>query len=184
MILDALLTFTGTGNGASAGITAGQWTDAPTTGAQDSSNVIDLGVVLGIPSYANGGGARDIAIGYPLWLSALVTETFVDGTSLQIALQGAPDDGTGIPGSYTTMWDMPAVVVEADLVAGVQLVNVMVPRPRPDQPLPRFLKLVFTSAGTHTAGEIEAQIILDRDNQVLGTDDVYSGYPAGLNVAN
>lgn len=183
MILDALLTFTGTGNGASGGISAGQWTDLPTSGTQAASNIIDLGEVLGIPSYANGGGARDISVGYPLWLSALITTAIAGGTDLTLTLSGAPDDGSGGVGSYTVMWTSPTVV-EADLVAGVQLANIMIPRPIPDQPLPRFLKLSFVSTGTHTSGAIQAQIVLDRDNQILGTNDAYSGYPAGLNVAN
>ena len=42
MILDNLLTFTGTSNGATGGITSGAQTDAPTTGTQAASNIIDL----------------------------------------------------------------------------------------------------------------------------------------------
>lgn len=183
MILDNLLTFTGTSNGATGGITSGANTDAPTTGTQVASNIIDLGVASGVPSSANGGGARDIANGYPLWLSVLVTTLFASGTSLQLELSGAPDNGSGVAGSYTVMWTSPAYL-EADLVAGVQLANIMVPRPVNDQAMPRFLRLRFITVGTHTAGAVEANIVLDRDNQVLGTDDRYSGYPAGLNVAN
>ena len=41
----------------------GAQTDAPTTGTQAASNIIDLGVTSGIPSSANGGGARDIGVG-------------------------------------------------------------------------------------------------------------------------
>jgi hypothetical protein len=79
---------------------------------------------------------------------------------------------------------MPAAVVEAALLAGVQLANVDVPRVVAGQPLPRFLRLNYNNSGTHTAGQIEAQIVIDRDDQILGTAGVYSGYPAGLNVAN
>lgn len=184
MILDALLTFTGTINGASAGITASRLTDAPTTGTQVASNIIDLGVDDGIPSEANGGGARDMGIGNPaLWLVAQITEDFADGTNLQIILEGAPDDGAGAPGSYTTMWESP-VVVEADLLVGQQLANVSVPRVVPDQPLPRFLRLSFVSSGTHTAGEVYAGIVLDRNDQIQGTGGVMSGYRAGLTVDN
>ena len=63
MILDNLLTFTGTSNGATGGITAGAQTDLPTTGTQAASNIIDLGVTSGVPSSANGGGARYIGVG-------------------------------------------------------------------------------------------------------------------------
>jgi len=184
MILDGLLTFTGTSNGATGGITAGAQTDLPTTGTQAASNIIDLGLA-GIPSYANGGGARDLGVGDDpsLKLSAIVTTAITGGTSLQLQLQGAPDNGSGAPGSYTTMWTSTAIA-EASLVAGAQLANIDVPRVVFGQALPRFLKLNFISVGTHSAGEIECQIVLDRDDQIMGTGGAYSGYPAGLTVAN
>lgn len=184
MILDNLLTFTGTSNGATGGITAGAQTDLPRTGTQAASNIIDLGLV-GIPSYANGGGARDIGVGDDpsLKLSAIVTTAITGGTSLQLQLQGAPDNGSGSPGSYTTMWQS-AAIAEASLVAGAQLANIDVPRVVFGQALPRFLKLNFISVGTHSAGAIECQIVLDRDDQIMGTGGAYSGYPAGLTVAN
>jgi hypothetical protein len=185
MILDALLTFTGTGNGATGGITASQWADAPTTGTQAASNVIDLGVKSGVPSSANGGGARDLGIGDDpsLKLSALCTVAFTGGTSLQLQLQGAPDNGSGAPGTYTTMWTGPAFA-EAALVAGAQLANIDVPRAIWEQVLPRFLNLNFISVGTHTGGNIEAQIVIDRDDQIIGSSGAMSGYPAGIVVAN
>lgn len=184
MILDGLLTFTGTSNGATGGITAGAQTDLPTTGTQAASNIIDLGLA-GIPSYANGGGARDIGVGDDpsLKLSAIVVTAITGGTSLQLQLQGAPDNGSGAPGSYTTMWTS-AAIAEASLVAGAQLANIDVPRVVFGQALPRFLKLNFISVGTHSAGAIECQIVLDRDDQIMGTGGAYSGYPAGLTVAN
>lgn len=186
MILDNLLTFTGTSNGATGGITSGAQTDAPTTGTQVASNIIDLGVASGVPSSANGGGARDIGTGDDpsLKLSVIVVAAFTGGTSLGLLLQGAPDNGSGAPGSYTTMWQSPAVVVEASLVAGLQIANIDVPRPAVGQAMPRFLRLEFVSVGTHSAGTVEANIVIDRDDQVIGTTGLYSGYPAGLNVAN
>lgn len=185
MILDGLLTFTGTSNGATGGITAGAQTDLPTTGTQAASNIIDLGLA-GIPTYANGGGARDIGVGDDpsLKLSVVVTTAITGGTSLQIQLQGAPDNGSGAPGSYTTMWTAPAAVAEASLLAGTQLANIDIPRPAPGQALPRFLKLNFISVGTHSAGAVEANIVLDRFDQITGTTGALSGYPAGINVAN
>lgn len=179
MILDKLLTFSGGLGG------AGDNLDSPTTGTQAAPNVIDLGVTSGVPSSANGGGARDIGTGDnpSLELSALVTTAFAGGTSLQLQLQGAPDNGSGAPGSYTTMWTGPAVV-EASLLAGVQLANITVPRPAPGQALPRFLRLNYITVGTHSAGAVEAQIVLDRDDQVVGITGLYSGYPAGITVAN
>jgi hypothetical protein len=185
MILDNLLTFTGTSNGASGGITAGAQTDLPTTGTQAASNIIDLGVVRGIPSYANGGGARDIGVGDDpsLKLSVLVVTAITGGTDLTLTLSGAPDNGSGAAGSYTIMWTSPTFV-EASLVAGAQLANIDVPRVISGQVLPRFLKLSFISTGTHSAGAVEGQIVIDRDDQILGAAGAYSGYPAGINVAN
>ena len=186
MILDNFLTFTGTSNGATGGITSGAQTDAPTTGTQVASNIIDFGVASGVPSSTNGGGARDIGVGDDpmLKLSAIVTTVFVGGTSLALELSGAPDNGSGAPGAYTVMWQSPAAVVEASLIAGAQLANVDVPRVINGQVLPRFLRLRFISVGTHTGGAVEAQIVLDRDDQIIGTTGAYSGYPAGIDVAN
>lgn len=185
MILDGLLTFTGTSNGATGGITKTAQTDAPTTGTQDASNVLDLGVTSGIPTSANGGGARDIGVGDDpmLKLSAIATVAFTVGTSLQLQLAGAPDNGSGVPGSYTVMWTSP-VFTEASLIAGVQLANVDVPRVILGQVIPRFLKMTFVSVGTHTTGQVEAQIVIDRFDQIVGTTGLLSGYPAGINIAN
>jgi len=185
MILDALLLFTGTSNGASGGITSGANTDAPTTGTQVASNIVDLGIDDGIPSSANGGGARDIGIGDnpALELLVQVATAFVGGTSLQVSLAGAPDDGSGGQGSYTTMWTSPAVVLDS-LDVGAQLANITVPRVIPDQPLPRFLRLSFITVGTHTAGAVTGVIVLDRMDQIQGTGGALSGYQAGINVAN
>lgn len=186
MIIDAYLQFTGTINGASGGITSTSFTDAPTTGTEIASNIIDLGITDGIPTSANGGGARDIGSApqnVPLLLQAAVAVAFAGGTSLQLLLAGAPDNGSGAPGSYTTMWTSFAYT-EANLDIGAQLANVTVPRVVPGQVLPRYLRLSFITVGTHTAGTVNAGIVLDALHQVQGTDSALSGYPAGLNVAN
>src|SRR5580698_336940 len=80
MILDGLLCFTSlSGGGSGAG-------DSPTTGTQVSTNQIDLGVTSGVPTSANGGGARDIGIGDDPAMKILVqvTTAFLGGTSLGI----------------------------------------------------------------------------------------------------
>ena len=184
MILDAKLTFSGTQNGATGAPASLAATDAPTTGTQVASNIVDLGVV-GIPSFAGGAGARDIGVGDDpaLKLSAIVTTAFASGTSLQLRLSGAPDNGSGAPGSYTTMWTGVAFA-EAALIVGAQLANVDVPRVLFEQVLPRFLRLEYITVGTHTAGEVEAGIVLDRIDQIIGATGAMSGYPAGINVAN
>ena len=183
MILDYNLTFTGSPTATGIAVT-GTNTDKPTTGTQAATNVIDLGL-NGLPTSASGGGARDIGIGdYPaMKLSALVITAFTGGTSLQLQLQGAPDNGSGAPGSYTQMW-ISAAILEAQLVAGAQIANVDMPRAVFAQVLPRFLQLNFISVGTHTTAAIECNLVLDLDQQVMGTSGNYSGYPAGITIAN
>lgn len=177
MILDGLLQFTGAvGTG-----------DLPTTGTQNSTNTIDLGITSGIPSSANGGGARDIGIGDDpaMKLLVVVLTTFTGGTSLQIALQGAVDNGSGAPAAFSTWWTSPAVA-EASLVAGARLYDMDMPRPPQGIAIPRFLRLAYITVGTHGAGALQAWIVLDRfDQPYQGTNNaVYGGYPAGINVAN
>lgn len=186
MILDASLVFTGDLNGATSTIAvANTWTDAPTTGTQASSNVVDLGITSGIPSSASGGGARDLGIGDDpaLKLLCVVTTAFVGGTSLQLVLAGEVDDGSGGQGSATTMWTS-GVCVEANLDVGAMIANIDIPRPVPAQALPRFLKLSFVTDGTHTAGAVLAAIVLDRFDQIQGANSAISGYPAGITVSN
>ena len=185
MILDGLLGFTGTGQGASGGITSTATTDAPTTGTQVASNIIDLGVTDGLPTSANGGGARDLGVGDKpsLKLEVQVAVAFAGGTSLQLVLAGAPDDGTGVAGSYTTMWTS-AAYAEADLDVGAQLANIDLPTLVPGQVMPRFLRLSFVTSGTHTAGTVYAGIVIDRLDQPRGADSALSGYRAGITVAN
>jgi hypothetical protein len=190
MIIDSYLLFTGTSNGASGGITSTSTTDAPTAGTQTASNIIDIGIGSstnpGIPSLANGAGARDLGIGDKpvLQLNVVVAVAFVGGTSLQITLSGAPDNGSGAAGSYTTMYTSAAVAL-ADLDVGAQISNVDVPRVIPGQTsLPRFLRLQFISSGTFSGGTVCGAIVLDKIAQVQGTDSKLSGYPAGINIAN
>jgi hypothetical protein len=166
MILDGTLQFTGT-----AGNTAAM-TDSPTTGTQQSTNVLDLV------------NARDLGIGDDpaMKLLVMIMTTFTGGTSLDVQLQGAPDNGSGSPGTYTTMWDS-GVILEADLLAGRYISNVDLPRiwlPSPYQPgkqvLPRFLRLQWVSAGTHGAGALVGFLVLDRMDQI--------SYPPGIVIAN
>ena len=184
MILDGLLTFTGTFYGATGGVQSGQFTDAPTAATQTSSNVLDLGLA-GIPLSASGGGARDIGIGDDpaMKLLVLVVVAFTVGTSLQVNLQGAPDNGAGAPGAYVTMYSSP-VVPEANLIIGARIADIDVPRPVPTQPLPRFLALQYVSVGTHSTGQLRAHIVLDRHDLPEQSNAVLGSYPPGIVIAN
>lgn len=178
MILDASLQFD---NAVSLAIAAG---------TQASTNVIDLGITSGIPTSANGGGARDIGIGDSpaLKLVVQVTTTFTSGgaATLVVALQGAVDNGSGAPAAFSTWWSSPAYALAA-LNAGSRLFDMDMPRPPDGIAIPRYLRLLYTvGAATVTAGNISAYIVLDRDDQVYQSTDnsILGGYPAGITVAN
>lgn len=177
MILDGYLMFT---------LTPANGGDNPTTGTQQSTNVIDLGVVSGLPASAvNAGGARDIGIGDDPSLKILVqvVTAFLSGTNLAVSLQGAPDAGSNTPGSYTTMTTGPTVAL-ASLVVGARLLDQDMPRPVPGQALPRYLRLQYVSTGTFTAGNIIGTLVLDRHDLPEQSNAVLGGYQAGITVAN
>lgn len=185
MILDAFAQFTGAP--ATGGIVVtGTNYDLPTTGTQNSSNIIDLHMA-GIPALANLQGARDIGIGDDPALKLLVQviAAITGGTSLQVILQGATDDGTGAASTYSNWWVSP-VYAEATLVAGARLMDMDMPRPPAGVAIPRFLRLGYVSVGTHTAGSLYGGIVLDRMDQpyTSTSNAVMGGYPAGINVAN
>ncbi len=178
MILDAFLQFD---NAVSLAIAAG---------TQASTNVIDFGIASGIPSSANGGGARDMGIGDDpsLKMVVLVGTAFTSGGAgtLAVALQGASDNGSGAPGSYSTWWTSPTYAL-ATLNAGSQLMNIDFPRPPDGIAVPRFVRLLYTvGTATMTAGTVSSYIVLDRMDQMYqGTDNsILGGYQAGINVAN
>ena len=159
MIEDGALIFTGTPGSTTANF------DTPTTGTQQSTNVIDLV------------NHRDMGIGDDpaIKLMCAVKTTFTGGTSLQVQFQKAPNAGGGTPGTYVTYAES-AAVLEADLVAGRYLLPIDVPRPPPGAPLPRYLRLQYVSAGTHGAGQLVGALVLDRADYVV--------YPAGSTTPN
>lgn len=157
MVIDGALQLTGT-----PGIAGSP--DVPTTGTQQSTNIIDLV------------NSRDMGIGDDpaLKLLCVVKTTFTGGTSLQVQFQGAPD-AAGSPGTWTTYAES-AAVLEVDLVAGRYLLPLDIPRPPPGVGLPRFYRLQYVTVGTHGAGGVFASIVLDRQDYVI--------YPPGMTVPN
>lgn len=177
MILDAFLTFD---TAVSLAIAAG---------TQASTNVIDLHMA-GIPTLANGQGARDIGIGDDpaLKLYCQVTTTFTSGgaATLSVTLQGATDNGSGAPAAYSSWWASPAYAL-ATLNQGSQLFNMDMPRPPDGIAIPRFLRLLYTvGAATVTAGNVSAGIVLDRIDQPYSSTDnsILGGYPPGIAISN
>lgn len=183
MILDSLWLFTGGSGGAGNGDGV---TDSPTTGTQNSSNIVDIGILSGLPvSASGGGGGRDLGIGDDpaLKLMVVVTTAFTGGTSLSVAVATAPDAGSNTPGSYTTAVTGP-VVTEANLIAGARILDIDYPRSAPGTVPPRYVRLSYVTVGTHTAGKIEGLVVLDRIDQPEQTNAVLGGYPAGIIINN
>lgn len=178
MILDNLLMFDPPGTPRNL---------AQVAGTYPSGNVLDLHSSTMIPVLANLQGARDMGIGDKPALKMLVqvATAFLGGTSLQVALQGATDDGTGAPSTFNSWWLSPVYAL-AGLNAGSRLYNMDMPRPPDGIAVPRFLRMAYITLGTFTAGTIVAGIVLDRDDQMYqGTDNsILGGYPAGINIAN
>lgn len=156
-------------------------------GTQASTNILDLHGAGLLPVLTNGQGARDMGIGDDPALKLLVqvTTAFTSAGStgtISAAFQGAPDNGSGVPGSYTTYITGPASVIPA---VGARLLKIDWPMPPAGVVYPRFVRILYTVAvQTMTAGAVIAAAVLDRDDQPLLAAGLLGGYPAGLIVAN
>ena len=161
-------------------------------GTYASTNVIDFGLgttaAPGIPSLANGGGARDMGVGDKpaIKVCVSVNEAFASAgaATLQVHFQGAPDNGAGAPDTFVT-WYSTMLYALADLAQGARLMDIDMPRPPSGEPMPRFVRLLYQVAtATTTAGTCDASLVLDRIDQPIGSSGHLSGYRAGINVAN
>lgn len=176
MILDGLLQF------------SSAQTIALAAGTYTSTNVLDLGIV-GLPTSASGGGARDIGIGddpaMKLLVQIVTAVTSGGSPTLTVSLQGAPDNGSGSPGSFVTMTTGAAVAFAQLQQVGTRLLDQDMPRPVPNQPLPRFLQLQYViGAATITAGALSAFLVLDRHDLPEQANAFLGGYPPGVVIAN
>lgn len=146
----------------------------PITVTAASTNVIDLR------------NPRDMGIGEASGatpkLLCQVVQTFAGGTSVQVAIQTAPDNGSGAPGTFTNAV-LSDVILTAALTVGARLLEVEWPRPGPNNPLPRFVRLFYTVVGTMTAGAVTADFVLT-DQAGPRFSGYAGGYPAGVIVAN
>ena len=162
---------------------------AQVVGSYDS-NILDFGIQSGIPSSANGGGARDMGIGDDPALKLLVqvVTAFVSagGGTMKITMKGAIDNGSGAAAAFSSWWVSP-VYTAAQMDAGARLYDMDFPRPPQGVAIPRFVKLTYTIAtATVTAGNVSSFIVIDREDQAYQSTDnsVLGGYPAGITVAN
>lgn len=175
MILDAFLEF----DPAATSV-------AIAAGTQASTNIVDLHGTGLLPTLANLQGARDMGIGDSpaMKICVQVDTAFASAAStgtITCAMQGAPDNGSGAPGTYVTMVTGPTYVVPG---VGTRLLDIDMPRPK-DGNLPRFLRLLYTVAvQTMSAGKVNAHLVLDRFDQPSQAAGVVGAYPAGLTVAN
>jgi hypothetical protein len=123
-----------------------------------STNVIDLGA------------KRDLGTTEPLTVSSIVDTTFAGGTSLQVALQGSPDNTT-----WTTLVSG-GVVPLASLVEGAQIANFDLATVDPaGGPPPRYLRLDYIVVGTMTAGALTSDVVSGKQQ--------FRGYPPGFAYA-
>lgn len=163
MILDSTLFLT-----AAAG-------DLITAGAASSGVVDLLGMGSGNASTNRWGTpavfGQDLGIGpgaaMPM-LGNYINTTFAPGTaSLNIQLQGAPDNGSNQPGTWVTYAESGPIVGTA-LVAPAKVFPIDLPaRLLTTNPLPRFLRLNYAvTSGPFTGGRIFSGILLTRDDFV------------------
>ena len=155
MILDALLSFIPIGSPLTI-----------TSAAVPSTNVIDLsgagvGVtppnIWGTPSVF---GAPDaMGVGGPRpELNITVGTAFAGGTNLNVALQGAIDNGSNQPGTWNTFAES-GTILTANLTANTVIFRIPWLPPFPANLRPRFLRLLFTPSGTFTAGTIASAVV-------------------------
>ena len=168
MILDALLSFVPIGgnvvitsaavrsniidlSGAGLGVTPPSIWGAPTSTGQSPT-------VFGQPDAMGVGGPRPE-------LNITTGTVFASGTSLNVALQGAIDNGSNQPGTWDTFVESGAIGV-ANLTANTVIFRCPWLPPFPANLRPRFLSLLFTPVGTFSTGTIASAVVTPvRDDQ-------------------
>jgi hypothetical protein len=167
MILDALLNFIPIGSPltvTSAAIASPNVIDLLGLGAgvnPTSASIIGNVTLFGAPDAMGVGGPR------PELNVTLGTSNWAGGTSLNVALQGAPDAGTPTfqPGTFTTYAET-GLILTASLLANTVIARFPWLPPFPANQRPRFLRLLFTPAGTFTTGQVASALVtLVRDDQ-------------------
>jgi hypothetical protein len=169
MITDALLSFIPIGSpltitsaalaspniidlsGAGLGVTPPNIWGAPTATGQTPT-------VFGSPDAMGVGGARPE-------LNVTTGTVFASGTNLNVALQGAIDNGSNQPSTWNTFVET-GTILTANLTANTVIARFPWLPPFPASLRPRFLRLLFTPSGTFTTGTIaSALVVFVRDDQ-------------------
>ena len=124
-------------------------------GSTASTNIIDLGIARDI---------GDAVTNKDLFLLCQVATAFASGGSatLQVQVQSAPDNGSGLPGTWSIIEQSDAVAV-ASLVQGYKfLPGAMVSPATPG----RFLRLNYIiGTAVMTAGAVTAALVPSLDQQ-------------------
>ncbi len=201
MILDAFLTFAPPSNPFQVPTGAATTVIGPGTG---NTQVVDLGIGLqttsnpsglAIPGVAQGGGARDIGVGDKPSMKLLVeiigAFTSAGTTTAQIQILGAPDNGSGAPGSFTVYASGPTITTvsggtpQGGGLVGAHLCDLDIPRQPDGVAMPRYLEVQIVTTGTLTGSPtIAAHIVLDRFDQPWSAAGFISGYVPGITIPN
>lgn len=127
--------------------------DSPTTiGSTASTNIIDLGIARDI-----GGAVTD-----ELMLLCIVSSAFTSGggATLQVQFQTAPDNGAGLPGTWSTLAQSDVVPV-ASLVQGYKFLSGELPGSTL-----RFIRLNYVvGTAAMTGGGLKAALVPSVDQQ-------------------
>ncbi len=156
MIMDALLLFEPVAGTA-------------VTATATSTNILDLANITGVSAIT-----RDIGIGgnFDMKIMVIVNTLFTaaGAATLQVQLQTAPDNGSGLPGSWSNL-AMSDAIPKASLVVGYELLRIDMP-----YGAQRFLQLNYVVAtGPFTAGKLNAEMVLDKPEALA--------YPSGYSNA-
>ncbi len=119
--------------------------DQALTVTADSTSTLDLGALT---------DDRGVALsefgpeGNKIMLDVLINVAFAGGTNVAFKLQDSADDST-----FADTQILVAAIAAATLVAGYRVMRIALP---PD--VQRYVKMVYTITGTHTAGKVNARL--------------------------
>ena len=140
--------------------------DVTGAGSGNAPNMIFGVNALGVQQTAGFDiGTGDSAMRPTLLLDVNTTFTAAGAGTLTVQIQAAPDNGSNVPGTYTTIVETGALAL-AQLTAGT-LFAIPIPGLAPKEALPRFYRVNYVVAtGPMTAGAISASILLNPPTQI------------------